>query len=145
MDDEPTRAPQATNDRASFLPRPDTVIRIAVAVLLGVHGNSRAWKGAVSGFGEFLSSQGFPFGLGIAWAITIFEIVGVLVLAQGRWARAVVPGFIGILLGGIVLVHAREGWFVVGGGTNGVEYSVLLIASLITIGLAAPPIRQARA
>ena len=29
---------------------------------------------------------------------------------------------------GIILVHLREGWFVVGGGRNGVEYSVLLVS-----------------
>jgi putative oxidoreductase len=29
---------------------------------------------------------------------------------------------------GIVMVHAVNGWFVVGGGSNAVEYNVLLIA-----------------
>ena len=31
---------------------------------------------------------------------------------------------------GIVLVHGPEGWFVVGMGRNGVEFSVLLLAAL---------------
>ena len=34
---------------------------------------------------------------------------------------------------GIVLVHAKSGWFVVGGGSNGAEYSVLLIPCLMVI------------
>ncbi|HKJ16853.1 MAG TPA: hypothetical protein VJ984_05875 [Xanthomonadales bacterium] len=33
---------------------------------------------------------------------------------------------------GIVLVHAPEGWFVVGLGRNGMEYSVLLIVCLLS-------------
>lgn len=43
--------------------------------------------------------------------------------------------FFGVYLteAGILLVHAREGWFVVGGGRNGMEYSVLLISSLIAL------------
>ena len=44
-----------------------------------------------------------------------------------------------ILITGIVMVHGREGWFVVGGGRNGVEYSVLLIICLVTLFLAARP------
>ena len=36
---------------------------------------------------------------------------------------------------GILLVHAPEGWFVVGAGRNGMEYSVLLIASLALVAL----------
>ncbi len=35
---------------------------------------------------------------------------------------------------GIVLVHAPAGWFVVGHGRNGMEYSVLLIAALLCVG-----------
>ena len=41
--------------------------------------------------------------------------------------------FAAIYIAGVVLVHAREGWFVVGAGRNGVEYSVLLIACLPAI------------
>lgn len=43
------------------------------------------------------------------------------------------PSFALILLGGIVLVHGHEGWFVVGGGRNGVEYSVLLLVCLVAL------------
>ena len=32
---------------------------------------------------------------------------------------------------GIIMMHAGNGWFVVGGGTGGVEYSVLLIVSFL--------------
>ena len=39
-----------------------------------------------------------------------------------------------IYLAGIILVHAAEGWFVVGLGRNGMEYSVLLIGCLVLVG-----------
>ena len=38
-----------------------------------------------------------------------------------------------ILVMGIVFVHFKEGWFVVGGGRNGVEYNLLLIVVLVYI------------
>jgi putative oxidoreductase len=34
---------------------------------------------------------------------------------------------------GILLVHRPEGWFVVGRGRNGMEYSVLLIAVFLAL------------
>ena len=51
----------------------------------------------------------------------------------GILVRFVAPIHIAILTAGIAMVHAREGWFVVGGGRNGVEYSVLLIACLAAL------------
>ncbi len=37
------------------------------------------------------------------------------------------------------IVHGREGWFVVGAGRNGMEYSVLLITVLAAVAYAAAP------
>ena len=110
--------------------RPLAVVRIAVGLLLAVHGWSRVLNGSVPGFGEWLGSQGFPAGAALAWAISLFEIFGSFCLVTGLFVRFVAPVHIAILAGGIAMVHAREGWFVVGGGRNGVEYSVLLIACL---------------
>ena len=38
---------------------------------------------------------------------------------------------------GIYLVHWKHGWFVVGHGTNGIEYSVTLVAALLATALTA--------
>ncbi|MDQ0638147.1 hypothetical protein QF042_001712 [Pedobacter sp. W3I1] len=34
---------------------------------------------------------------------------------------------------GIIMVHFKEGWFVVGGGRNGMEYNFVLICALTAI------------
>jgi hypothetical protein len=47
-----------------------------------------------------------------------------------------------IYAAGIALVHAPEGWFVVGLGRNGMEYSVLLISSLLLIGVNHWPLKN---
>jgi putative oxidoreductase len=110
-----------------------TILRIVLAILLGIHGIYRGWTGGAKFFGIYLTEAGFPLGSVIAWSITVFEVIGMIALL---WRRQVIPvalGFIFILSAGILLVHAKEGWFVVGGGRNGMEYSVLLIASLIAL------------
>lgn len=109
------------------------VVRIAVAGLIFIHGAARFYFGGVEPFGAWLDSQGFPFGLQQAWAVTIYELVAPLFIVARRFVTVACLGHIFILSLGLVLVHAPAGWFVVGLGRNGVEYSVLLITCLIAV------------
>lgn len=84
-------------------------------------------------FGEYLNAQGFPWGFGWAAAITAIEIIGTPLLAAGRFAVPLCAYFIFQLALGIAMVHWREGWFVVGLGRNGMEYSALLILCLVCL------------
>ena len=109
------------------------IIRIAIAIILGVHSVSRIVKGDVAGFGTHLNSIGLPLGVPFAWFITLSTLGASVAMISGR---LVVPScviHIIVLLTGIFLVHAPHGWFVVGGGTNGMEYSVTLIVCLLGI------------
>jgi len=109
------------------------VFRIAVALLLAAHGAMRLSAGTVNGFGEFLNSKGFMIGATIAWVLTIFEIVGGLIMAAGYFVKWIAAIFMIEIAMGIILVHAKNGWFVVGHQSGGVEYSVLIIFSLLVI------------
>lgn len=129
-----------------LMPKADTLpyLRYAIALIFLTHGITRIRIDGVEGFGEFLSSSGFPAGVVIAWVITVFELAGACLLALDIGARVVAVLFTLELLCGIALVHFSEGWFVVGAGRNGFEYSFLLIVSLLTIILSDPkPATQA--
>ena len=119
--------------------RPETALR-AVRVFLGltmmIHGVARIWAGGVAPFGEFLAAQHFPFGAFLAWAITLYEIAGGALLAGGRLVTPLAALFAAELAAGIVLVHAAHGWFVVGLGRNGMEYSALLIVNFLAVAWA---------
>jgi len=114
-----------------------TAIRIAVAILIFIHGVARVVYGGVDGFGTWLGSIGFPLGPVIAWAITVVEVAGTPILAAGRRVRLLSLYYAAVLAMGVLLVHRPEGWFVVGLGRNGMEYSVLLIAVLLSLAYAA--------
>ena len=112
-----------------------TALRIAVAGLIVIHGAARVSLGLVDEFGAFLTDQGMPLGLVVAWLVTIVEIGGGVTLAFGRLVWPLCAWFGVQLAFGIVMIHAREGWFVVGAGRNGMEYSVLLLVCLGVIAL----------
>lgn len=111
------------------------LLRCLLAGLIAAHGWARWLAGGVPPFGAWLDSLGFPFGLAIATSITVIEIIGSLAYLAGRlvWPLSLLFAFIYSV--GIVLVHAPAGWFVVGLGRNGAEYSVLLICCLLCVGL----------
>ena len=110
------------------------VLRLTLAGLLAAHGWARLLAGAVEPFGVWLVSQGIPLGPVIAWAITGIEILGTLLLAAGRLVLPLSLVFASIYAVGVIMVHAKAGWFVVGLGRNGAEYSVLLIVALLCVG-----------
>ena len=112
-----------------------TVLRAGTASLLMLHGVARAGLGIVDDFGVVLNTWGFPAGVALAWAITIVEIVGGALLAAGIFVLPLCGWFAFQLLMGIYFIHGRVGWFVVGAGRNGVEFSVLLILCLAVIAM----------
>ncbi len=118
------------------------VLRVTLALLLAAHGVMRASVGTVDDFGVFLDSRGFPFGLGLAWAITVYEVVGGGLLAAGRWVRPICAGFVLHQVMGIALVHAPRGWFVVGHQVGGAEYSVLLVCAFLVVASTARPVSR---
>jgi putative oxidoreductase len=122
-----------TADPAGRARRAFTILRAISALMLVTHGVARLVAGGVVPFGQWLGSKGFPAGVAIAGAITAVEIAGGLTLAAGFLVAPLALWFAFQLLAGILLVHLPEGWFVVGLGRNGMEYSVLLIVCLLLV------------
>jgi len=120
-----------------------SAVRIGVAVLIFIHGAFRAshWDPYVTGFGDWLSSIGFPQGFYWAAAVTLYELVAPAFIAARRFVTLACLGHIVIVALGMVLVHYPQGWFVVGAGRNGMEYSVLLLICLSAVAWAYAPKR----
>lgn len=111
-------------------------LRLLLAMLLLIHGIARWRLDGVEPFGQFLSGQGFgKAGWLIAWFVTLYELSATWLLAFGP-KRLLVPissVFVAIYTCGVWLVHWPQGWFVVGAGRNGMEYSILLIGCLLLL------------
>ena len=118
------------------------VLRLVLAGLIAAHGWARLIAGGVEPFGAWLTSQGLPAGPLIAWGVTAVEILGTPLFAAARMVFPLSLVYAAIYTAGIVLVHAKSGWFVVGLGRNGAEYSVLLIVALLCVGLQHAPMKS---
>ena len=111
------------------------LLRIAVAIILLTHSVFGIFNNGINDFGNlFLNQIGFaPFGVFIAWSIKLSHIIAAILLVLNKYVKLAGIVTIFILIMGIILVHFQEGWFVIGGGRNGVEYNFLLICVLIAI------------
>lgn len=112
---------------------PNFTLRLVVAFILIMHSIPSIVSGGVHDFGKlYLDAKGFaPLGIYIAWAIKLSHVAAAICLLINKYVRSAAWVTILILIAGIVMVHAPEGWYVVGGGRNGVEFNVLLIAVLL--------------
>ncbi|MFH6991448.1 DoxX family protein [Flavobacterium sp. FlaQc-48] len=111
------------------------LLRLTLAIILLTHSVFGMFDNGVNDFGNlYLNQIGFaPFGVVIAWSIKLSHVVAAVLLILNKYIK--LAGFVTIfvLIMGIILVHFQEGWFVVGGGRNGMEYNFLLIMVLLAI------------
>lgn len=110
------------------------LLRLTVAIILTIHSVFGLFDGSINDFGNlYLNQIGFaPFGVFLAWTIKLSHLAAALCLLSNKYLKIASIGTIFILIMGIVLIHYKEGWFVVGGGRNGVEFNFLLIFVLLS-------------
>lgn len=113
------------------------ILHVAVAIILLTHALPGMFDGGIHSFGQdYLNQIGFaPIGIPLAWAIKLSHVACAMLLLTRKWVKPACILTILILIMGIILVHLKEGWFVVGGGRNGIEYNFLLICVLVVIML----------
>lgn len=118
------------NQKTTFI-----FLRIAVAIILLAHSLPSIITNNVNAFGElFLNKIGFyPYGIILAWLIKISHIISAIFILLNKYLKLICFSTIFILMMGIISVHYKEGWFVVGLGRNGMEFNFLLIFVLLHI------------
>ncbi|MDH6252568.1 putative oxidoreductase [Chryseobacterium sp. H1D6B] len=111
------------------------LLRFSLALILLMHSVPSLLTGDVNGFGEYyLNSAGFaPLGIYLAWAVKLTHLFSAVFLALNKYLKIISCFNILIFIMGIILIHGSEGWYVVGGGRNGVEFNFLLIVCFLSL------------
>lgn len=109
------------------------ILRVALAIILLFHSIPGMFDGGIQAFGDlYLNQIGFaPVGVPLAWAIKLSHVVCAILLVLNKYIKPASIITIAILIMGIIMVHFKEGWFVVGGGRNGVEFNFLMICVFV--------------
>lgn len=118
------------------IPSSTLLLRFGIATIFLSHSLHGIFTGNdVNDFGNlFLNKIGFsPFGVFIAWGVVISQIITSLLLIANKVVKISCIINIVILIFGIIKVHFAEGWYVVGAGRNGMEFSFILIVVLFAI------------
>jgi putative oxidoreductase len=111
-------------------------LRMMIGVIFVLHASVRIYNGALFGFGDFLTHKGLPFGYYLAWAVTLFELIGGIFMFFRYFVKIFCIGEILILIAGIITFHWKNGLVGVDMTLSGAEYSVILITILFAIYIA---------
>ncbi|MDH3297378.1 MAG: DoxX family protein [Gemmatimonadota bacterium] len=113
-----------------------TILRIVLGVIFIAHGWPKV--GSMAGTADFLGGLGVPAPLVAAWAITVLELCGGLLLLIGFLVTPVALLLTAHMLMGIVLVHAANGFYVIGLGAGGIEFNLILAAAAMMLVFGGP-------
>jgi putative oxidoreductase len=111
------------------------LVKLAVCAIILTHGMHRYLYGELGPLGDALAHFGFPFPRLEAQLVNLAETGGVLLIALGVLVRTMCAILIFIFATGVVLIHWQLGFFIVGPGEGGWEFSALLMSCLAAVAL----------
>lgn len=114
------------------------ILRVVVGVIFIAHGAPSLF-GGMEGTAAFMDSLGIPLPVVAAWTISLLEFLGGISLIVGFLVTPVALLLATHMMAGIILVHAARGFYVLGpNASGGIEYSLLLTASLLMLVFGGP-------
>ena len=108
------------------------VIRLVVGLVFIMHGYQKLFVYGFAGIGEGFAKMGIPMPMVMGPAIGILETFGGIALIIGFGTRIVGLLLACDMLGAIMFVHIKNGFF----GPMGVEFVLTLLAAALALALA---------
>jgi putative oxidoreductase len=110
------------------------IVRVAVGIMFAAHGAQKLFGFGLGGVIGFFTQVGIPLPVISAPLVTFVELLGGLALIFGLLTRLSALGLGIEMLGAMLLVHLKNGFFL----PQGFEYTFVLLAVLVALGLVGP-------
>jgi putative oxidoreductase len=112
------------------------ILRLAIGGMIFMHGYNHFFGGGrLPGAGRWFDSLGIRPGIVHAWVTAVVEVAAGVLLAAGLLTPLAAAGVIGILAVAIIVVHSRNGFFII---KEGWEYAAIIIVVSSVIGIVGP-------
>ena len=115
-----------------------TILRVVLGVIFIAHGAPSLFGGMEETV-ALIASQGLPLPEATAWVVSLLGFLGGMCLIAGFLVTPISLLLIVYVMLDIILVHAAHGFYVVGPeAAGGIEYNLLLAASLLMLVFGGP-------
>lgn len=105
------------------------LLRFGLMVIMIMHGIPSFIEMTVIDFGKAMEGWFGFMGIPLAILVKLIHVVTIPALLFNKYLKPLAALNIIIFLMGIILIHHKHGWYVVGGGSEGIEFNFLLIFS----------------